>query len=247
MTDITLKFPRFFVTAPGPCPYLANKQERKLFTELNGDTAAGYLEALSQAGFRRSQNVAYRPSCEGCVACVSVRVRAYDFMPSATMRRIIRRNADIDVYACEAWSTEEQYALLKDYLTDRHPVGGMSNMDQFDYADMVERSPVDTVVYEYRETANADGTLGRLIGVCITDTLSDGLSMVYSFYDPTLTKRGLGTFIILDHLLRAVMENKPYVYLGYWVKGSQKMGYKTRFQPLEILAASGWQDHAVGM
>lgn len=247
MTDLALKFPRFFVTAPGPCPYLAGKQERKLFTELNADNASGYLEALSQAGFRRSQNVAYRPSCDGCVACISVRVRATEFMPGASMRRLIRRNADIDVYACEAWSTEEQYALLKVYLADRHPKGGMSNMDQFDYADMVERSPVDTVVYEYRESAQPDGTVGRLIGVCITDALSDGLSMVYSFYDTALTRRGLGTYIILDHLLRAVMEDKPYVYLGYWVKGSHKMGYKTRFQPLEILTATGWKDHSVGM
>ena len=247
MTDLTLKLPRFFVTAPGPCPYLANKQERKVFTELRGNDASGYLEALSQAGFRRSQNVAYRPSCENCAACVSVRVRAQEFIPSASMRRLIRRNADIDVYACELWSTDEQYALLKYYLADRHPLGGMSNMDQFDYADMVERSPVNTTVYEYREPADADGKIGRLIGVCITDSLSDGLSMVYSFYDTSLVKRGLGTYIILDHLLRAVMEEKPYVYLGYWVKGSPKMGYKTRFQPLEILTATGWQDHSTGM
>jgi leucyl-tRNA---protein transferase len=240
MSDLGQQFPRFFMTAPARCPYLPGKQERKVFTELTGDDAPTYLEALGQAGFRRSQNVAYRPSCSGCTACVSVRVVARDYEPTDSNRRLIKRNQDIHVYECEPWTTDEHYALLRRYLETRHPSGGMVAMDQFDFADMVERTPVSTVIYEYREPATNDDRLGALLGVALTDVLSDGLSMVYSFYDPASTRKGLGTYIILDHILRARNQHRSYVYLGYWVKGSTKMDYKARFQPLERLTPAGW-------
>ena len=235
------KFPRFFVTTPAPCPYLPGRTERKVFTELSGAHAAELNEALGRIGFRRSQGVAYRPSCVECQACVSVRVCAGEFVPNATQRKLSRRNADLEVSACKPWTTEEQYALLRRYLGARHPGGGMAEMDEFDFADMVEQTPVTTYIVEYREPAK-NGRPGRLVGACLSDQQSDGLSMVYSFFEPDLPDRpGLGTYIILDHIARASTARLPYVYLGYWVKGSARMQYKTRFQPMERLGPTGWR------
>jgi arginine-tRNA-protein transferase len=235
------KFPRFFVTTPAPCPYLPGKTERKVFTELSGNHAGELNEALGRIGFRRSQGVAYRPSCIDCSACVSVRVVAKEFKPNATQRKHMRRHADLVVNACEPWTTEEQFALLRRYLAARHPGGGMAEMDEFDFADMVEQTPVTTYLVEYREPS-VDGRPGRLVGACLTDQQSDGLSMVYSFFEPDSAERsGLGTFIILDHIRRATTSGLSYVYLGYWVKGSARMQYKVRFQPLERLGPHGWR------
>ena len=234
------RFPRFFVTNPSPCPYLPGKSERKVFTELNGDNATELNDALGRIGFRRSQNVAYRPSCADCSACVSVRVCAHEFQPNATQRKLIRRNSDLQVTACKPWSTEEQFALLQRYLVDRHPGGGMTEMDEMDFSDMVEQTPVDSYIIEYREPG-VDGRPGKLIGACLTDRQGDGLSMIYSFFDTQLEHRpGLGNYIILDHITRAASAGLPYVYLGYWVDGSQRMQYKIRYRPLEKLSRSGW-------
>ena len=239
-----VRFPRFFVTNPGPCPYLPGKTERKVFTELNGPHADELNDALGRIGFRRSQNVAYRPSCIDCKACVSVRVLTNEFQPNATQRRIIRRNSDLVVSACRPWSTSEQYDLLRRYLGQRHPVGGMTNMDDMDYADMVEQSPVRSNVIEYR-TPGRFGRLGELVGACLTDQQADGLSMIYSFYDPEVEGRpGLGNYIILDHIMRAKAAGLPYVYLGYWVEGAARMQYKIRYTPLERLGPEGWERFA---
>jgi len=241
VTDQSFRFPRFFVTAPAPCPYVPGRVERKVFAELKGPDAADMNEALGRIGFRRSQNVVYRPSCDFCQACISVRVLAQRFQPRATQKKLLRRHADLEVQACEPWSTEEQWALLRRYLAARHPVGGMAAMDGHDYADMVEQSPVDTVVVEYREPS-IDGRPGRLVGCCLTDKQGDGLSMIYSFYDPDLaTRRGLGNFIILDHIIRAGRAGMPYVYLGYWIEGCDRMAYKRHFQPAEALRAGVWK------
>lgn len=235
------RFPRFFVTAPSPCPYLPGKIERKVFTELRGSDAVELNEALSRIGFRRSQNVVYRPSCEGCRACVSVRVVARAFQPSTTQRRVMRRNDDLDVRICEPWTTPEQFNLLRRYLARRHPEGGMTRMDSYDYADMVEQTPVNTMIIEYREP-EVDGRPGRLVGCCLTDRQADGLSMVYSFFDPDHRGRsGLGTYIIGDHIRRTAEAGLGYVYLGYWIDGCERMSYKTRFRPIERLTPRGWQ------
>ncbi len=234
------RFPRFFVTSPSPCPYLPGRQERKVFTELNGVHAGELNDALSRIGFRRSQSVAYRPSCAGCNACVSVRVVADRFRANATQRKLLRRHADLEVHACRAWATDEQFQLLRRYLCARHPGGGMTAMDDTDYADMVEQSPVNSHVVEYREPGVA-GRRGRLVGACITDQQGDGLSMIYSFFAADDASRpGLGNFIIMDHIVRARAAGLPYVYLGYWVKGSQRMAYKTRYRPIEVLGPHGW-------
>lgn len=236
-----VRFPRFFVTNPGPCPYLPGKTERKVFTELSGVHADELNEALGRIGFRRSQNVAYRPSCIDCKSCVAVRVLTKDFRPNTTQRRIIRRNSDLIANACRPWSTSEQYDLLRRYLTQRHPTGGMSGMDDMDYADMVEQSPVRSHVIEYR-TPSRFGRLGELVGACLTDQQADGLSMIYSFYDAEAEGRpGLGNYIILDHILRARAAGLPYVYLGYWVEGAARMQYKIRYRPIERLGPDGWE------
>ena len=234
------RFPRFFVTTPAPCPYIPGRIERKVFTELSGDHATELNDALGRIGFRRSQGVAYRPSCAGCTACISVRVVAAEFRPNASQRKLLRRHDDLEITACKPWTTEEQFALLRRYLAARHPGGGMAGMDELDFADMVEQTPVDTLVVEYREPG-VDGRPGRLVGACLTDHQADGLSMVYSFFEPDETVRqGLGTFIILDHILRAARSDMAYVYLGYWVEESPRMQYKTRYQPLERLGPGGW-------
>lgn len=236
-----IRFPRFFVTSPAPCPYLPGRSERKVFTELKGAHADQLNEALGRIGFRRSQTVAYRPSCLDCQACVSVRVVADAFRPSATQKRDLKRNDDLIVTECRPWATDEQFALLAKYLAARHPDGGMAAMDELDYADMVEHTPVNTVVTEYR-LPGIGGRPGRLVGACLTDRQGDGLSMIYSFYEPALQGRaGLGSFIILDHIRRAAAEGLPYVYLGYWVEGSPRMQYKVRYRPLERLTREGWQ------
>ena len=234
-----VRFPRFFVTSPAPCPYLAGRTERKVFTELKGPHAEELNDALGRIGFRRSQTVAYRPSCLDCRACVSVRVVAGEFAPSSGQRRNMKRNGDLVATECRPWATTEQFELLQRYLSHRHPGGGMAAMDEIDYADMVEHTSVSSFVIEYREPSQ-DGRPGRLVGACLTDRQGDGLSMIYSFYDPEHEARtGLGNFIILDHITRAAREGLPFVYLGYWVEGSQRMQYKVRYRPLERLGPRG--------
>lgn len=237
-----VRFPRFFVTSPAPCPYLPGKTERKVFTELRGPHADELNDALGRIGFRRSQTVAYRPSCPDCSACVSVRVVAAEFAPSSTQKRNLRRNDDLVVTTCRPWSTSEQFELLQRYLGARHPGGGMAAMDEVDFADMVEHTPVTTHIIEYREPSPDGLRPGRLVGACLTDRQGDGLSMIYSFYDPDHAARsGLGNFIILDHIRQAQQLGLPYVYLGYWVEGSDRMQYKVRYRPLEKLGRDGWQ------
>lgn len=212
-----------------------------MFTELVGPDAAELNDALSRIGFRRSQGVAYRPSCLDCGACVSVRVLVQDFEPSATQRRLIKRHADLEVSACRPWSTQEQYDLMRRYLDARHSAGGMAGLDDINYADMVEHSSVETYVVEYREPS-VGGRPGKLVGACITDRQGDGLSMIYSFFAPDEDGRaGLGTYIILDHIERAAAAGLDHVYLGYWVQGSKRMEYKARFRPMERLGPAGWR------
>jgi len=232
--------PQFYVTAPQPCPYLDGRMERKLFTALQGEYAERLNDALSKQGFRRSQNVLYRPSCAECSACLSARIRVADFKPSKSQRRARRRNGDLTREATSPWATEEQYALFRAYLDSRHAEGGMADMDIFEFAAMIEETPIRSRVIEYAAPGE-DGD-PELAAVCLTDVLDDGLSMVYSFYDPARARESLGTYIILDHVAIAREAGLPYVYLGYWVPGSPKMGYKARFSALEVYKDGAWQD-----
>ena len=225
--------PQFYVTAPQPCPYLDGRMERKLFTALQGDTATKLNDSLSKQGFRRSQNVLYRPSCAECAACMSARIDVAKFSPSRGQRRVIKRAAHLHRRATSPWATEEQYALFRKYLDHRHATGGMADMDMFEFAAMVEETPIRSRLIEYDDNK-------LLAAVCLTDILDDGLSMVYSFFDPDLSRLSLGTYIILDHIAIARDLGLPYVYLGYWVPGSPKMGYKANFSGLEVYRNGAW-------
>jgi arginine-tRNA-protein transferase len=233
--------PQFYLTSPAPCPYLPGRAERKVFTHLIGLRAPALNDSLTQAGFRRSQTIAYRPACEHCRACVSVRVVIADFAPSRGLRRVLRRNADLASEARPARATPEQFALFRRYVGVRHADGGMADMSMVDYQMMIEDSHVDTRLIEYRLPADAPGAdADRLVACCLTDRLADGLSMVYSFYEPDFEQQSLGAFMILDHLRRATEAGLPHLYLGYWVEGSRKMDYKARFLPQERLGPQGW-------
>jgi arginyl-tRNA--protein-N-Asp/Glu arginylyltransferase len=236
---------QFYLTAACPCPYLPGREERKVFTHLIGRRAAGLNDTLTQSGFRRSQTIAYRPACENCRACVSVRVVVDEFRPSRSFRRVMERNDDlIGTFAANA-PTSEQYSLFRAYLDARHGDGGMADMTVLDYAMMIEDSHVETRLVEYRRRGPDSFITGRgegpLLAVSLTDVLADGLSMVYSFYEPEAVTRSLGTYMILDHIARARRMGLPRVYLGYWVEGSKKMAYKAHFRPQERLGMHGWE------
>ncbi|MBB3998598.1 arginyltransferase [Aureimonas pseudogalii] len=243
--------PQFFLTSPSACPYLPGQLERKVFTHLVGHRAPELLDLLTQGGFRRSQNIAYRPACERCRACVSVRILVDEFSPTKSMKRVAQTNRDLVGRISTAEPSSEQYALFRRYLDARHSRGGMSEMSVLDYAMMVEDSQVDTRIIQYRRkgpdsriTHRSDGDL---MAVALSDVMADGMSMVYSFFDPAEDGRSLGTFMILDHIERTRALGLPYLYLGYWVDGSSKMDYKIRYQPQQHLTPRGWERYDSAM
>ena len=235
--------PQFYLTSPSACPYLPSRQERKVFTHLIGRRAVALHDQLTQSGFRRSQTIAYRPACENCRACVSVRVKTNEFRWSRNFRRVVEINRDLAGTVVRAEPTSEQYALFRRYLDARHGDGGMADMTAVDYSTMIEDSHVETRLVEYRLCQESNVAVGELplVAACLTDLLADGLSMVYSFYVPGEQSRSFGTYMILDHIERARRLGLAHVYLGYWVAGSQKMAYKARFLPQERLGMSGWE------
>ena len=244
MTEQQKHFPEFYVTAPQPCPYLPGRLERKLFTHLTHDKSPSLIDNLLKGGFRRSQNIAYMPYCEGCHACVSVRVLVDEFKPNRTMRRIAERNRSLQASRVTPVPTSEQYDLFRTYIDARHSDGGMADMTVLDYAMMIEDSVIKTFLTEYRQKPD-DALSSRpetwpLKAIALCDRLSDGISMVYSFYDPEDDARSLGTAMILDHIEYARRLGLPYLYLGYWIQGSRKMNYKVKFQPQEQLTPNGW-------
>ena len=244
MTKAVSDTNQFYLTAPSACPYLPGQQERKDFTHLVGPHAGDLHDELSQGGFRRSQAIAYRPACDSCGSCVSVRVCVDLFRPTDSMRRVMRHNRGLIGRFRPPQANSEQYSLFRRYLDSRHAEGGMAHMSVLDYALMVEDTHVDSGVVEYRRRGPDSSITGRDeggLGACVlTDVLADGLSMVYSFFDPEMADRSLGTYVILEHIERARKLGKPYLYLGYWVDGSPKMGYKGRFKPQERLTPRGW-------
>lgn len=236
MDQIPLQRPHFFfTTAPLPCPYLAGRMERKIVTELSGPDSEVLHEALSRAGFRRSHSIAYSPACPGCNACIPVRIVADRFAPDRTMRRVRDRNAGLVARQVNARATAEQYRLFARYQEARHSGGDMALMGFYDYRSMVEDSPIDTFIVEFR------GDDGLLRAAVLTDRMNDGLSAVYSFFDPQYERDSLGTYMVLWLVDEAARRGLAYVYLGYWIEESAKMSYKARFQPLEAFGAQGWQ------
>jgi leucyl-tRNA---protein transferase len=224
----------FFATSTLPCPYVAGQRERKLVVELFGRGAAEFYNALSRAGFRRSHSLAYRPACPGCARCVPVRIPVADFIESRSLRRIRNLNRDLAASANLARADHDQFRLFQRYQHSRHAESDMAAMSYGDYRAMIEDTPLATVMVRLRDHG------GALYGACLTDVLDDGVSAVYSFYDPAEGKRGLGTMLILSLVDEARRRQLPYVYLGYWIAESPKMAYKARFRPLEALQPDGW-------
>ena len=243
MRHSLIKNPQFYVTAPQPCPYLDGKMERKLFTTLYEEGGVVLNNSLSHQGFRRSQNVIYRPSCAQCSACQSARVKVAEFTTSRSQKRVIKRNNHLIRALKTPWARESHYQLFDRYLHSRHADGGMAGMDEAEFSAMVEETPVNTRLVEYSVFRDGEKVP---VAVCLSDLLDDGLSMVYSFFEPELAKDSIGTYMILDHIQLAKESGLPYVYLGYWVQGSPKMGYKSKFQPLETFRAGNWQPLQTG-
>ena len=201
----------FYTTAPLPCPYVPGRTERKVVTEITGPEAEGLHDKLSRAGFRRSHNIAYAPVCPGCRSCIPIRIPVETFQLDRTLRRIARANAGVEGFEAPARASAEQFQLFQRYQQARHGDGDMATMSFYDYRAMVEDTPIETWLVEFREADD------RLLGACLTDRLGDGLSAVYSYFQPGLEKRSLGTFTILWLVERAKAMGLPYVYLGYWV------------------------------
>ncbi len=245
---MTYKSPRrpqfFYTTAPLPCPYVAGRTERKVVTEITGPDAEAVHDRLSRAGFRRSHNIAYAPVCPSCQSCVPIRIPVASFRPDRTLRKIAKANAGLDGFEVAPRATAEQFQLFQRYQQTRHGEGDMATMSFYDYRAMVEDTPIETFIAEFRDEDE------RLIGACLTDKLGDGLSAVYSFFAPGLDKRSLGTYTILWLIERTRALGLPYVYLGYWVPESRKMAYKARFRPSEILMGGAWRvltDHELAL
>ncbi len=225
----------FFATSPQPCPYLPDRYERRLVTDLSRRDAVPMHDALSQAGFRRSHTLAYTPICSGCAACVPVRVDVRGFQPDRAHRRVLAHNSDLLLQQLPPAATKEQYALFTAYQRRRHHHGDMAKMGYHDYQLLIEQTPVRTSILEVRDPTQI------LRAVCIVDHICDGLSAVYSFFDPTLRRRSLGTFIILSLIDRSHRADLNYLYLGFWIAQTTKMSYKARFRPLQGFTNAGWQ------
>ncbi len=225
----------FYRTAALPCPYVPGRVERKLITELASPDALPFYNTLSRAGFRRSHHLAYRPACSRCSACVPVRIAVADFALSRSLKRIQKTNVDLGMRVVRPQATLEQFRLFARYQRSRHADSDMASMTFGDFRAMIEDSPVASRLIELR-----DGR-GALLGACLLDLLDDGLSAVYSFFDPEERRRSLGTYLVLKLIEAAYRHKLPYAYLGYWIAESRKMAYKARFRPLEALGPEGWR------
>jgi arginine-tRNA-protein transferase len=225
---------QFFTAGPVTCPYVAGRAERKLIVELSGAAAADFYDELSRAGFRRSQGFAYRPACPQCNSCVPVRIAVDDFTHSRSTRRVRNANRCLSGRLIAARATPEQYQLFTAYQRSRHRDSDMAAMGYSDYRAMVEDTPLRTVLAEFRDAA------GTLVAASLLDRLDDGVSAVYSYYDPSFEKRSLGTWSILWLVEECRRQGLAYVYLGYWIDESPKMAYKARFPAIERLTADGW-------
>ena len=231
----------FQLTDPRPCAYLPGQIEQLLFTWASKKTDPELYDCLSVIGFRRSRMVLYRPTCPRCSACLSARVRVDDFSPSKSQRKTIRRNAKLERKISQPRPDDEMFQLFKRYMSARHGDGGMANMGVQDFKRMADDSPTRTRIMKYFERSEV-GPEKTLVAAAITDILRDGLSMLYSFYDPDRTKNSLGTYMILDSIDIAKENGFKHVYLGYWVPGSKKMDYKRKFGSLEIFVDRIWRN-----
>lgn len=228
----------FFATPLLPCPYLPDRNERRVVSELVGRNANDHNSALTLAGYRRSHSIVYAPACPDCDACAALRIKVADFDWKRSWRRTMNANRDLTVTETGPTATSEQFELFAGYQSSRHAGGDMAKMNYFDYSSLVEDTPVDSYVTEFRDA-------GKLVAVCLADRLGDGLSAVYSFFDPgrrnRRNRRSLGTLMILRLVEQAQARKLDHVYLGFWISGCAKMSYKSRFRPIETFTPEGWR------
>ena len=218
-----------------PCPYLPGRIERQVYAELSEPTSREVFRRLSAAGFRRSHHIAYRPACPACTACVPVRLPVNRFEWTRSWRRVRNANASLTAVDTGLDIDDAQFQLFRRYVRSRHEDGDMALMSLRDYASMVLTSSVDTTIFEFRDAA------GECVAACLVDTLGDGLSAVYSFFDPDLKRKSPGSYMILWLIEEAKRRGLDYVYLGFWIADSPKMSYKNRFRPLEGFGPDGWR------
>ncbi len=226
----------FYTTAPYDCSYLPGQQARSQVAIPPQHIDDTVFNVLLQKGFRRSGQYTYRPHCDGCQRCIAVRVRALEFVPDRTQRKLVNRLNQpgfIQIRERPLAFDAEHYALYQAYQHARHPQGGMDDDDQDQYAQFLLGSHVDTRIIEFRID-------GRVVMVSVIDVLKDGISAVYTFYDPSNPRDSLGTYAILWQIIQCQYNQLPYLYLGYWIAESAKMAYKARFQPMEMLVDGDW-------
>jgi arginine-tRNA-protein transferase len=225
---------QFYLTAPYACSYLEGREARSQVATPANLIDATLFSELARLGFRRSGLYVYRPRCDGCAACTPARVPVDAFRARRTQRRNLARNRDIQVAVKPLVYDEGHYRLYRRYQASRHPGGGMDRDDREQYRGFLLTSRVDSLLLEF--------TLeGRVVMVSLVDRLIDGLSAVYTFYEPALIKRGLGVFNILTQIDMTQRMGLDYCYLGYWIAHSPKMAYKADFQPVEVLRQGHWQ------
>ena len=229
------KLPDLFLSLPHECGYLPGRQATSLFVDPSNHSSAQHYSLFLRSGFRRSGRLIYRPHCQSCNECISVRIPVNNFVPRRGQKRLLKRNSDLVVVERPPYFSDEHFQLYRKYQSSRHTDGSMDHEDRNAYEDFLIKSPVDTRFFEFRTSDSPDK--GRLLALAVTDVVDDGLSAVYTFFDPGEARRGLGVFAILWQIQQTASMDLPYLYLGYWIKDCRKMSYKQDYRPLE-----GWRD-----